>query len=101
MLAMKALPLLAFALLLAGCTAEASLKAELDAANHCATVDDCVMIGTKCPFDCFIYVHKDSATELRAKVDAFQSTCEYSCIAVSGVECRDQKCVSIIEAPNP
>lgn len=87
--------------LLAGCAsnAEAELRAELDDANHCETAADCVLIGSTCPFDCYIYVHADEADRLRAAVDEYPTTCTYSCIASSGVECVANRCVPITEGP--
>jgi hypothetical protein len=93
------IPLLA-ACLLSGCmSAEARLKAELDAANYCETADDCEQIGSKCPFDCYVYAHKDEAAAMKAKLDAFPSTCEYGCIQSFGVECAASKCKAITEQP--
>lgn len=93
------LPILA-GLMLSGCKNEAAaLKEDLAAANRCETADDCELIGSKCPFDCYIYVHKDEADALRTRVDAFQSQCEYSCIAITGVECIEHKCTVKNEMP--
>jgi hypothetical protein len=83
---------------LAGCaSAEARLRADLEAANRCETPADCVLIGSKCPFDCYIYAHKDEAVRMTAALDAYPSACEYSCIASSGVDCVQGKCQAITE----
>ncbi len=88
-------------LVLASCTMseEAKIKTELAAANHCEVADDCELIGSVCPFDCYIYVHADEAERMKTMLDGYQSTCMYSCIASSGVECVDQKCQAITEPP--
>ncbi len=78
--------------LLVGCSAEAKLKNELEAANYCETKNDCVLIGSKCPFDCYIYVNADKADILKSKVEAYESKCEYSCLACADVACVEGKC---------
>ena len=90
-------PLLFIVTLLVGCTAtpEVTLKAELAAANHCEVKEDCELIGSKCPFDCYIYVNKNEANRLKPLVENFESQCTYSCIASQGVECEQNKCVVI------
>jgi len=91
--------LLTLTTLLVSCTAttEVTLKAQLAAANHCEVKEDCELIGSKCPFDCYIYVHKDEADRLKPLVDNFESQCTYSCIATQGVECLQNKCVVIAD----
>ncbi len=87
-------------LLLSSCTsAEDALKKELTEANYCETESDCVLIGSKCPFDCYIYVNAAEADAMRAKVDAFQSTCEYSCLQSFGVTCQNNVCQPILPEP--
>lgn len=83
--------------LLAGCAGQLDLADELAAANHCETEADCVLIGSKCPFDCYIYVHANEADRLRTAVEEYPSNCTYSCIQSFGVECRDNKCAARLE----
>ncbi len=83
-------------MLLTGC-AEQALKLDLQEGNYCETKDDCVLIGSKCPFDCYVYANKDKAEELKERMYAFESDCEYSCIATAGVECRQNVCVAVPE----
>ena len=84
---------------LAACSAsgEASINAELKKANYCEKTEDCVFIGSKCPFDCAIYVNAKEAGRMKGIVDAYQSTCMYACLPDSGVECRDHVCTPIRE----
>jgi hypothetical protein len=79
---------------------EEALKQELAEANYCDVPADCELIGSKCPFDCYIYVNKEKAVEMLERVNAFQSQCEYSCVQSFGVECTNRKCVAKTE-PNP
>jgi hypothetical protein len=92
-------PVLACAVLAACASKEEQLRTQLHAANYCETVDDCTLIGSKCPFDCYIYVHKDEAERMKNAVDAFPSTCQYSCIEVGIVECLNHKCMPKVLDP--
>ncbi len=89
-------------LLLTACgslSAEAELKQELAKANYCDTSADCELIGSKCPFDCYVYVNAAEAGEMRAKLDAFPSECVYSCVRSLGVACEENVCVPILDEP--
>lgn len=85
--------------LLAACspspTSEQGIKNAIGEANYCDTKDDCVLVGSKCPFDCYIYANASEADRIRTLVDGFESTCQYSCIASDGVECVAGKCEAI------
>lgn len=84
---------------LAGCTpsptSEVGIKNAIAEANYCETKDDCVLVGSKCPFDCYIYSNAAEANRIRTMVDGFPSDCTYSCIATDGVECIAGKCEMI------
>lgn len=80
-------------------TSEQGIKQELAKANYCESVSDCVDVGAKCPFGCYLYVNKDEAPRLKPMIEGFQSTCQYSCIAIKGVECVQNKCQVIPDAP--
>ena len=80
-------------LLLTACTStEEQIKQELTEANYCETASDCVDIGSKCPFDCYILVNTAEADRMKIKVESFPSQCQYSCVAIQGVECVQNKC---------
>jgi hypothetical protein len=79
-----------------GITPEQRLRAALEKANTCNQPEECVLIGSKCPFGCEIYVHRDRAEELRARVAQFESTCVYGCATPAGVECRNNRCEPLI-----
>jgi hypothetical protein len=98
------LPIIVVALLiLAGCSpgaeSEAQIKQEIAAANYCETSADCVDVGGKCPFDCYIFVNSSEVDRIKAMVDGYQSTCTYSCLAIEGVDCVDNKCVPTYQMP--
>jgi len=80
-------------------TSEEGIQRELVKANYCETASDCVDVGAKCPFGCYLYVNKDEASRIRPMVEGFQSTCQYACIAIKGVECVQNKCEVIPDAP--
>ncbi len=97
----KHLPLVLGFLLLTACaqSEEAQIKEQIAEANYCETADDCVDVGAKCPFDCYIFVNKSEAERIKSMVDGYQSTCEYSCIAMTGVECVAKKCQVMTDMP--
>lgn len=78
---------------------EEDIRQAIAAANRCDTAEDCVLVGSKCPFDCYIYAHRDEAENIRTMVGGFSSDCTYSCIASEGVECLSGKCVTIPQGP--
>lgn len=80
-------------------TTEEGIQKELVKANYCDTAADCTDVGAKCPFGCYLYVNKDEASRLKPMVEGFPSTCQYSCIAIKGVECVQNKCEVIPDAP--
>lgn len=73
-------------------TSEQGIKRAIVEANYCETASDCVDVGAKCPFDCYILVNKNEAPRIKKMVDGFPSQCEYSCIAIKGVECVENVC---------
>lgn len=86
--------------ILSGCmSAEARIKEQIAEANHCETAADCVDVGGKCPFDCYIFVHKNEADRIRTLVEGYDSQCTYSCVAMNGVRCTENKCEVITDAP--
>jgi hypothetical protein len=89
--------------LLAACTAsspsEAEIKDAIVEANYCETADDCVDVGGKCPFDCYIFVNEAEADRIGAMVEWYQSTCTYSCLAINGVDCINNTCQPQLDPP--
>jgi hypothetical protein len=95
-----ALSLTTVSIVFAGCSAEARVQKEIDEANYCSTADDCVLVGSKCPFDCYIYANKTEADRIKGLVDGFESTCQYSCLQSFGVTCTEEKkCAPIVTPP--
>ncbi len=85
-------------LFLVSCSnAESRIKSEINKANYCITKEDCVNIGSKCPFDCYIYVNQREAERIKAMVDSYESKCVYDCIYCYDVACLDGKCKPICE----
>ena len=95
------LPSLFASTLLSGCGGwgEQGIKDELARANRCETADDCAWIGSKCPFGCEIYVHRDEAAAMKALVDGFDAQCVYGCMQTFGVECKDRRCEPVLQEP--
>lgn len=75
---------------------EATVKAEITAANHCEVDTDCASAGTKCPFGCTIPVNKSEVARIKQLLDDFgEETCQYDCIAVTGFACQNKVCVEL------
>jgi hypothetical protein len=75
---------------------EASVKAEIAAANHCEVDTDCASAGTKCPFGCTIPVNKSEVSRISQLLEDFgDETCQYDCQAVTGLACQNKACVAL------
>lgn len=95
--------LLALAVLtLAACTvsSEETILQQIEEANYCTVAEDCVFVGSKCPFGCYIYANTAEATHIQTLVDGFESSCVYSCIQSFGVDCVSNKCEPIVDEPS-
>ncbi len=76
---------------------EASVKADIAAANHCEVDTDCASAGTKCPFGCSIPVNKTEVTRIKQLLDDYgDETCQYDCVNVTGFACQNKVCVAQI-----
>lgn len=72
---------------------EDRIKREIEAANYCEVVEDCQQVAvSKCPFGCYIYVRNTEASRIEEMLNGFQSSCEYGCIEMKGVDCINNKC---------
>lgn len=73
-----------------------TVEAAIDAANYCDTEEDCVDLGTICPFDCYILVNESEAEEVQSLIDDFlkhqKMTCNYDCVAFDKIACEDGSC---------
>lgn len=79
-------------IIFSGCTSEYTVKKEIEKANYCEVKSDCVLIESKCPFDCYVGVNKDREDRIRNLIDNHNSKCVYSCVEVKGVDCINNKC---------
>ena len=87
------------AFLVACSPSEESITQKLFEANRCATAADCTLIGSECPFGCNIYVYKDEVDRMKSLIDGFASNCMYKCPASLDVECRQGKCMPVLDLP--
>ncbi len=93
--------LLSLSVLCVACVSqEQRIKNDIARANTCDTENDCVLVGSKCPFDCYIYANAQEADRIRTLVDGFDSRCVYSCVASEGVACRNHRCEAVTEVPS-
>ena len=90
--------------LVACAPSESEVKDEIDAANYCSVVSDCVSLGSDCPFGCTILVNAADAARIQELIDDYHSAhpgeeCMYDCVASYGTECRAGKCAIITTPP--
>ncbi|MBN2881259.1 hypothetical protein JXM83_04360 [Candidatus Woesearchaeota archaeon] len=79
---------------LTSCTNQAEIiKNKINDSNYCETKDDCVDLGGKCPFDCYIYVNKNEVEKIRPLVESYESNCVYDCVYCPDVTCTGEKCI--------
>ena len=81
-----------------GCLTEDSVREEFDAANHCETAEECVVIYPDCPLGCWTVVNASEEDRIRDLVESFhdQQTgerCMYDCPAHSEPTCDNGACV--------
>jgi hypothetical protein len=76
---------------------ELNIKSKIEKANYCEIDSDCVDVGGKCPFGCYIYVNKNEVSEISSLVESFDSNCVYGCLACPTVTCENKKCKEVCE----
>jgi hypothetical protein len=72
---------------------ENKIKSEIEKANYCETKSDCVDVGGKCPFGCYVFVNENEAERIGNLIENYESTCIYSCVALENYDCVENKCV--------
>ena len=89
--------------LLAACggpTAEA-VRTAISDSTACEAVEECVDLGSHCPFGCQVVVHEDYAEDIFAMMDEYYATTEEVCSALcaepSGIDCLEGTCTALYE----
>ncbi len=82
-------------------TQEIAIKKEIIKANYCSAQSDCQVVTAKCPFDCYAPVNKKEAGRIETLINNYESKCAYSCMAMQGVECVENKCDIQITSTTP
>lgn len=73
---------------------KAYINWKLEKANYCEVDEDCVDLGSKCPFGCYIYVNNAEEKEMKNLLNSFESKCVYGCAECLEVDCVSGKCQS-------
>jgi hypothetical protein len=90
--------LAAMLLMLTACTSEENrIKEEIEEAKYCTTDNDCIIVQSKCPFDCYQAVNKAEAERINQRIKGFESSCTYSCVPIKGTACESGRCVVVME----
>jgi hypothetical protein len=86
-------------LFLAGCgPSEKSVREALEVANFCTADADCVDLGGRCPFGCYLYVNKEKADAMRELLDEYEkgagakTRCDYQCLKCDQFACVSGRC---------
>ena len=90
---LKKIFLLVFLLMLISCSkSQTFIRNQIYQENYCTTKDDCVNIGSKCPFGCYILVNKNEAEKIKKLVNSYESNCVYDCMYCPDFECKNGRC---------
>ena len=77
----------------AGCGMSSDyIKEEIKNAKACDTAEDCVSVGSKCPFGCSIVVNKTNADRIKSLVDGYSTNCQYDCLPSDKIVCEEGQC---------
>ena len=70
----------------------ANILSQINEANYCETVDDCVETDTKCPLGCYNLVNISKVGRINALVGEFKQTCFQTCTTLNETVCEQGKC---------
>lgn len=78
---------------------ENKVQAEIDDAAFCDVPEDCVSVGSQCPFGCNILVNESEAERIDGLLDRYNRShpvsCVYDCAAMLDVACEQNQCVGV------
>jgi len=80
-----------------GSSSEEAIQKHIEDANYCDLQEDCILVGSKCPFGCYIYANAKEAPQIQTLVEGYDSQCMYKCTANFGVDCIAHKCEPILQ----
>lgn len=76
---------------------EEQLREFIVKAGECAEHRDCMVVQGKCPFGCYLFIHKKHEDFLLRELSEFQTECKYACANTRpGVLCRKKRCVGVV-----
>ena len=90
---------LSAALLAPACApSEEDVKQQIEDARACSTNNECVDVGSVCPFGCAIVVNKSQSDRISKLIHEHQNNqCAYDCRAVTGIACEARLCTAKFE----
>lgn len=74
---------------------ETDIKMTINNSNKCDTPEDCIVIGSYCPFGCNIVVSKKNASKILSLIKNYNSMCVYECLDYEFIDCKNGTCVII------
>lgn len=80
-----------------GCATEARVEAAIEEASYCTDADDCVDVGSYCPFGCYIVVNEAEADHILDLIERYErqhfgSMCMYDCAMAGDITCEEGRC---------
>jgi hypothetical protein len=69
------------------------IKARIATFNYCSADDECTVVDSKCPFDCYIPTNASHRLDVEGLLDDYVSSCTYSCTPKPSVRCIENQCV--------
>ena len=87
-------------MLLLACPSETTVNAAIADAQACTATEECVDIGTQCPFGCNILVNEAEADHVKSLLDQYAKAhggmaCMYDCIAPGPISCEAGQCTHL------
>ncbi|MGM5488633.1 MAG: hypothetical protein ACQESG_06810 [Nanobdellota archaeon] len=85
----------ALLLILWGCTTDDQVREEIETANYCETTDECVNLGSHCPFGCYVLVNEAESDRIQGLLDSYSGPeCVYGCVRCN-VSCINKSCQTV------
>jgi len=72
------------------------IRDEIEEARACTADEDCVEVGSVCPFGCSIAVNRAHEDRIGELLDSYESDCTYACAAIDRIECVANTCMAVI-----
>lgn len=84
---------------ISGCqNQEDKIKSEIEKAGYCDIDSDCILITSRCPFDCYAAINVKEKERITNLIEAYNprfSKCVYGCVECKSSICKNNKCENV------